>query len=111
MATTNSLLELELLYDWRFSAEQFILTTSPLGLTTSNFFQLNTCGHSPYVTTYLTRGWVCRLQLSLVLVSAVILRSESRETHDHILLSQLQDYLNLEGQVPVFMSPRKRAAP
>jgi hypothetical protein len=35
----------------------------------------------------MTRGWVCRLQLLLVLVSAVILRSESRGTHDHILLS------------------------
>jgi hypothetical protein len=43
------------------------LLTSPLRLTTSNFiFQLNTCGYSPYVTSSLTRGWVCRLQLLLV---------------------------------------------
>jgi hypothetical protein len=33
------------------------------------------------------RGWVCSLELLLVLASAVILRSESRETHDYILLS------------------------
>jgi hypothetical protein len=55
-------------------------------------------------------GWVCRLQLLLVLVSTVILRSESRGTHDHILLSQIWDSPNLEGQVPVFISPRNRVA-
>jgi hypothetical protein len=37
------------------------------------------------------RGRVCRLHLLLVLASAVILGSESRGTHDHILLSQIQD--------------------
>jgi hypothetical protein len=30
----------ELLYDWRFAANQFVLATSPLGLTTSNSFFL-----------------------------------------------------------------------
>jgi hypothetical protein len=54
--------------------------------------QLNTCGYSPYVTSSLMRGWVCRLQLLLGLASAVILRSESRGTHDHILLSQIRDF-------------------
>jgi hypothetical protein len=38
------------------------------------------------------------------LASAVILRSESRGAHDHILLSQIRDFPNLEGQVPVFVS-------
>jgi hypothetical protein len=37
------------------------------------------------------RGWVCRLKLLLELASVVILRSESRGSHDHILLSQIQD--------------------
>jgi hypothetical protein len=74
------------------------------------FFQLNTCGCSPYVTSSLTRGLVCRLQLLLGLASAVILRSESRGIHDHILLSQIRDSPNLEGQVPVFISPRNRVA-
>jgi hypothetical protein len=78
-------------------------------LMTSNFiFQLNTCGYSPYVTSSLTKEWVCRLQLLLVLASAVILRSEFRGTHDHILLSQIRDSPNLEGQVPVFISPTNR---
>jgi hypothetical protein len=70
-------------------------------------FQLNTCGYCPYVTSSVTRGWVCRLQLLLVLTSAVILKLESRGTHDHILLSQIRDSPNLEGQVPVFISARK----
>jgi hypothetical protein len=56
------------------------------------------------------REWVCRLQLLLGLASAVILRSESRGTHDHILLSQIRDSSNLEVQVPVFISPRNRVA-
>jgi hypothetical protein len=62
------------------------------------------------VTSSLTRGWVCRLQLLLALASAVILRSEFRGTHDHILLSQIRDPPNLEGQVPVFIFPRNRVA-
>jgi hypothetical protein len=68
------------------------LATSTLRLTTSNFiFQLNICGYIPYVTSSLMREWFCRLQLLLVLVSAVILRSESLGNHDHILLSQILD--------------------
>jgi hypothetical protein len=58
----------------------------------------------------LMRGRVSHLQLLLVLVSAVILRSESHETHDRILLSQIRDSPNLEGQVPVFISPGERVA-
>jgi hypothetical protein len=52
-------------------------------------FQLNICGHSPYVTSSLTRGWVCRLQLLLVLASAGlmtnfthILDSPNQEDHN-----------------------------
>jgi hypothetical protein len=45
---------------------QSVLAPNPLRLTASMFFfQLDTCGHSPYVTSSLTRGWVCRLQLQL----------------------------------------------
>jgi hypothetical protein len=66
--------------------------------------------YTPYVTSSLTRGWSCRLQLLLVLARAVILRSESRGTHNHILLSQVRDSPNLEDQVPVFISPRNRVA-
>jgi hypothetical protein len=58
----------------------------------------------------LTRRRICRLQLLLVLASAVILGPESHWTHDYILLSQIRDSSNLEGQVPVFISPRIRVA-
>jgi hypothetical protein len=58
----------------------------------------------------LTRGWVCRLQLLLDRASAAIFGSETRGTHDQILLSQIRDSPNLEGQVPVFISPRNRVA-
>jgi hypothetical protein len=48
--------------------------------------------------------------LLLGLASAVILRFESQGIYDHILLSQIRDSPNLEGQVPVFISPRHRMA-
>jgi hypothetical protein len=54
--------------------------------------------------------WVYRLQLLLSLPSAIILGSETRGTHDHILLSQIWDSPNLEGEVLVFISPRNRVA-
>jgi hypothetical protein len=62
----------------------------------------------PYVTSSLTRGWVCHLQFLLVPASAATHGSECRGTDDHtrILLSQIQDSPNLEGQAPVFLSPR-----
>jgi hypothetical protein len=53
---------------------------------------------------------VCCLQLLLVLASAVIIRSESHGTHDHILLSQIRDSANQEGQVHILISPRNRVA-
>jgi hypothetical protein len=72
----------------------------------SNFiFQLNTCGYNTYVTSSLTRGWVYRLQLLLVLASAVILRSNSGGTHDHILLSQIRNFSKLEGRSPYIYPP------
>jgi hypothetical protein len=58
----------------------------------------------------LARERVCHLESLLVLASAVILGFESRRTYDHILLSQIRDSPNLEGQVPVFICPRNRAA-
>jgi hypothetical protein len=74
------------------------------------FFQLNNCGYSPIVPSSLTKVWVCCLQLLLALASAVILRSVYRGTHDYIFLSQIRDSPNLEGQVPVFISPKNRVA-
>jgi hypothetical protein len=60
--------------------------------------------HLSGAKTPLMRRRVCCLQLLLTLVSAVFLGSESRGIHDHILLFQIRDSPNLEGQVPVFTS-------
>jgi hypothetical protein len=48
---------------------------------------------------------ICCLQLPLALASAFILRSESRRTHDHILLSQIRDSPNLEPRSPYLYPP------
>jgi hypothetical protein len=69
--------------------------------------QLGVCGCG---APSLTRGLVCRLQLVLALTSAVALGSKSHGIHDHILLSQIRDTSNLEGQVHVITSPRNRVA-
>jgi hypothetical protein len=62
-------------------------------------------------STSLTWGWVSRVQLLMVLASAAILGSESRGTHDHILLSRIRDSPYREGQLPVFtVSPTNRVA-
>jgi hypothetical protein len=77
-----------------FYRQSVRLGADPLETHGQNFIfsQLNTCGHSPYITYSLTRGWVCHLQLLLALASAFILGSESRETRDHILLFQIPDF-------------------
>jgi hypothetical protein len=54
------------------------------------------------------RGRVCSLQLLLGLDSGVFQGSELLGTHNHILLPNFLDSPNLEGQVPVFISPRNR---
>jgi hypothetical protein len=77
--------------------------TEPLETHGQNIFpQLNTCGHSPYITSSLTRGRVCHLQLLLALASAFIFESESRGTRDNVLLSHIETSLsvasyNLQG--------------
>jgi hypothetical protein len=56
------------------------------------------------------REWVCSLQLLLAFATTVFIGSESHGTYDHILLSEIQDSPNLEGQIPVFVSPKKKVA-
>jgi hypothetical protein len=65
--------------------------------------QLRVCW---YGALSLTTEYACRLKLLLVLPSAVIFGSWSRGTRDHILLCQIRDFSNLEGQVPVIIFPR-----
>jgi hypothetical protein len=77
------------------------------------FFQRHTYGYtsSRYVTSSLTRGRVCRLQLLLVLANAVNLGSESHRNHGHMLLSQFRDSPNLECQVPYLYPPKEQDGP
>jgi hypothetical protein len=61
--------ESELLYNWRFTANQFVLAPSSLRFMTRDFFlQMNPCSHSSYVTTFLLRGKVCLLWIGLAFV-------------------------------------------
>jgi hypothetical protein len=92
-------------YDWLFNANHFVLAPSPLRPTSSILFSTYTCSHRPYISFSLTRGWVCRLRLLLVLASAVILTSESRRTHDHILLSQIRDSPTWRAMFPCLYPP------
>jgi hypothetical protein len=88
----------ELLYDWRFTANQFVLATSPLRLTTNNsIFQLNTYCYDPY-----NCCWPSPAQ------------SFSGPSHTGLMTTfysiRFEDSPNLEGQVTVFISPRNRVA-
>jgi hypothetical protein len=55
-------------------ARRFTVCASCVDLQECKFFWLSTFRRSSYVTSSLTRGWVRRLQLLLVLASAVIFR-------------------------------------
>jgi hypothetical protein len=57
--------KLQLLYDWRFTANPFVLATKNPWESRPDFFQLNPCSHSPYVTSSLMREWVCLLWICL----------------------------------------------
>jgi hypothetical protein len=68
LRTTNAewTLESELLYNSRFTFSRFVLVPSPLKLTARMFFfQLNSCGNSPYITSSLMGRWVCLLWICL----------------------------------------------
>jgi hypothetical protein len=59
LSKSKSKSKLKLFYDWRFTADQFILASSPMKPTTRcSLFQVNPCGNSLYVTSSLTRRWV-----------------------------------------------------
>jgi hypothetical protein len=93
--------ESKLFYDWRFTANQFVFTPTPWDPRPVFFFQLNTYGYSPYVTSSLTGGWVCNLQSSGPSPAGLM---------TIFLLSYIQDYPSLKGQVPAFIYPRSRVA-
>jgi hypothetical protein len=60
--------ESELLYDWRFTTNQFVLATSPLRLASNFIFPLNTYGYSTYGSVVYNCFWSSPAQLSQVRV-------------------------------------------
>jgi hypothetical protein len=86
--------ESELLYDWWFTANQSI----------SSSWRQAPWDSRPVI---LFSNWTLAVILCNILSDeegSVV--SESCRIHDHILLSQIQDSPNLEGQAPIFISPR-----
>jgi hypothetical protein len=82
----------KLCYDRRSAGQSVLEQSTHLGLNDQIFiivWQLRVCW---FGAPSLTRRRVCRLQLQLVLASAVIFGSESRRTRGHILLSQIRDF-------------------
>jgi hypothetical protein len=80
---------------------------SPLRLTTSNFiFQLNTCDYSPYVTFSLTRVWVGYNSCWSSPAQSFSHPSPAGFMTTFYYL-RFETPLDLEGQVPVFITPRK----
>jgi hypothetical protein len=65
----------ELLYNWWFTANQFILATGSLRAMTRDFFQLNSCCDSPYVRSSLMKRWVCILWICLAFCQVYISHS------------------------------------
>jgi hypothetical protein len=66
------------------------------------FSQLNTCGHSPYITSSLMRLYVCHLQLLLVLVSAFLLGSDPWDSRPYFIIS--------DSRLPFLSPPTTRRA-
>jgi hypothetical protein len=99
-----------LFHDWRFTANCLVLAPSPLRLTTGEFFQLNPYRNSSYIISCLMRGWVGRFAIA----AGPHQRSHSRVRVPRgsrpYFTAQIRDSPNLEGQVPVFISPRNRVA-
>jgi hypothetical protein len=99
--------ESKLCYDRR-SVGQYVLVSSRIRGPSPDFCYCQTVASCWCGAPSLAGERVCRLQLLLALASAIIFRSEFRETHDHILLSQIWNFANLEDWVPMFISPRNR---
>jgi hypothetical protein len=73
-------------------------------------FSTEHCSYSPYVTSSLTRRWVCRLQLLLVLARAAIPGSESSRTHGPYFNVSDSRISQPGGSGPRIYTPRNRMA-
>jgi hypothetical protein len=82
-----------------------LLGVKPLESHDQNFFQLNPRCNNPYVTSSLTRGCVCRLQLLLVLASAVILGPEFPWTQTTFYCISFETSPNWRARSPYLYPP------
>jgi hypothetical protein len=103
-------------WSWRWSlfttvSLSVLVSGSHLEPTTRFLFSVWQLRVSCWGAPSLTRGWVCNLlvHLFLGLARAVTLGSKSHRTRT-IFYCLIWDSPNLEGQVPVFISPRNRVA-
>jgi hypothetical protein len=111
--TTHVMVEVEvkLNYDRQSVGQSILVSSSHLKPMTRLLFsvwqlQVSCCGAPS-----LTRGWVCNLliQLLLGLARAITLGFKSLRTQT-IFYCLIWDSPNLDGQVPIFISPRNRVA-
>jgi hypothetical protein len=71
MALCYTLWESGVVYDCWFTGNQFVVAPSPCRLATiSPFLQLNSCDHSPFVTSSLRGKWICLYEFAWPLSSA-----------------------------------------
>jgi hypothetical protein len=97
--------EPELLYEWRFTANQFVLAQSPLRITTRDFFlQLSICSYSPYESSSLMRGWVCILWTGFAFVKWLY-HTYSRCLHVEFHLNNIDSFCT--SQETHYVSGRK----
>jgi hypothetical protein len=89
-------------------SQPVLVSSTHLGPKTRFLLLSDSCGFVDVGHPILTWGQVCHLQLQLSLTCIVILGSEHCGTLDHILLPQVSDFPILQGQAPVFKTPRNR---
>jgi hypothetical protein len=98
----------KLCYDRQSVGQSVLVSSTHLGLTTRFYYCQTIAG-------LLMWGALSDERTGLPFTNAAGPRQRSHSwvrvgTRDHILLSQIRDSPNLEGQVPVFISPRNRVA-
>jgi hypothetical protein len=104
-------MKLKLIYDWQSIGQSDLVSGAHLEHMTKFLFSVRRLQVSLCGAPSLTRGRICNLlaQLLLVLARAVTLGSKSRRTQT-IFYCLIWGSSNLEGQVPVFISPRNMVA-
>jgi hypothetical protein len=108
-------LKLKLIYDRQSVGQSVMVSGAHLGpLTNFSFamrFSVDSCGFVVFVAPSLTRGRVCNSLLNCFwALPEQSLLSRSPVELTAIFYCLVWDSPNLEGQVPVFISPRNRVA-